>query len=313
MSATGPILLTGGSGFVGKAALATIEPEVLAPSSQELDLMDRDAVADCFSTLEPEVVIHLAARVGGITVNLSQPADFLLDNVRMDGNILSAAAAKPPRHLILMLSTCMYPDRLPDAAYPMQESQIEDGPPPPSNAAYAAAKRTLLHGAKALQDQYGVEFTALVPSNLYGPGDHFGSKASHFLAAAVTKIEAARVEGLDDVEFFGNGVALRQFLLVDDLATVITHIADGGPTNSAVNVAPSHNLSIKDLALEVAKAIGFEGSVNFSGTGPDGQYRKDVSTDLLSELLPSWKSIETPLDQGLRQTVEWYRENVAIS
>lgn len=305
------ILITGGRGFVGRATLPALAGDLVAPTSEELDLADRGAVADYFATVRPEVVIHLAARVGGITVNLSQPADFLLENVRMDANVLTAAAKHQPRHLILMLSTCMYPDRLPDTAYPMTEDQIEDGPPPPSNAAYAAAKRTLLHGARALHDQYNIPFTALVPSNLYGPGDHFGSKASHFLAAAMTKIETARRADAPNVEFFGTGRALRQYLLVDDLASVIARVVDAGPTDQAVNVAPSHNLSIKELAERVARATDFQGEVRFSGVGPDGQYRKDVSTSLLQEILPDWRETETPLDDGLRRTIKWYRDNVA--
>jgi GDP-L-fucose synthase len=305
------ILVTGGRGFVGSATVPGLNRDVVAPTSDELDLAESDAVTEYFAMTQPEVVVHLAARVGGITVNLSQPADFLLENVRMDVNVLSAAARHQPRHLVLMLSTCMYPDRLPDSAYPMKEDQIEDGPPPPSNAAYAAAKRTLLHGARSLHDQYGVQYTALVPSNLYGPGDHFGSEASHFLAAAITKIEAARRAGASSVEFFGTGRALRQFLLVNDLSSVIARVVDTEPTNQAVNVAPSHNLSIKELAESVARAADFHGEVQFSGVGPDGQYRKDVSTSLLQEVVPDWSEIETSLDYGLRQTIKWYRDNVA--
>ena len=305
------ILVTGGSGFVGYATLATLSSDVLTPSSSDLDLTDHSAVADFFAEHRPEVVVHLAARVGGITANLAKPADFLLDNIRMDGNVLSAAAMYPPAHLVLMLSTCMYPDRLSDAEYPMRERQTEDGPPPPTNAAYAAAKRTLLHGALAVSDQYNVPFTAFIPSNLYGPGDHYGTKSSHFLAAAITKIEGARVAGQTEVEFFGTGVALRQFLLVSDLADLIATVLENGPLNTAVNVAPSHNLSIREFAEAVAQAAGFEGEVAFSGVGPDGQYRKDVSTRRLVGLIPEWTAIETSLEEGLAITIDWYREHVA--
>lgn len=285
--------------------------EVTAPTSSELDLMNTDAVMDYFHDNRPDVVLHLAARVGGIQANMAEPARFLIENVQMDSNVIAAASAVSPRHMMVMLSTCMYPDRLADDRYPMTEEQVEDGPPPPTNASYAAAKRTLLHAAKALEVQYSIPFTALIPSNLYGPRDHYGSEASHFLAAAVTKIETARAGSEPSVEFFGTGSALRQFLFVSDLARLIAAIVKKGPLNEPLNVAPTHNLSIKELAEAVADAADFTGEVRFSGQGPDGQYRKDVSSDRLSDLVPEWAEIETPLPEGLKATIDWYRANVA--
>lgn len=305
-----PLLVTGGTGFLGQAIRRWL-PEGRYLSSADLDLTDGAAVGDAFADWRPEVVVHLAARVGGITANLSRQADFLIDNIRIDGNVLAAVRARPPRHFIPMLSTCMYPDRLPDTAYPMSEDQLEDGPPPPSNAAYAAAKRALWHGVEALHEQHGMRYSALVPSNLYGPGDHFGDANSHFLAAAIHKLETARTGGADRVEFMGTGSALRQFLYVDDLARLVARLVDEGPLDATVNVAPGWNRSISSLALAAADAVGYAGDVVFTGEGPDGQYRKDVETRRLQALVTGWSAMETSLEDGLKQTVEWYRGHVA--
>ncbi len=306
------LLITGGSGFLGRAVSAQL-PEARALSSTDLDLTDSKAVDDAFDEWRPATVVHLAARVGGITANIARQADFFIDNLRIDANILNALRRHRPQHLISMLSTCMYPDRLADDHYPLNEDMIEAGPPPPTNAAYAAAKRALWHGTQALHGQYGVPYTALIPANLYGPGDHFGEESSHFLAAAIDKTERARVAGEDKVEFFGTGIALRQYVYVQDLAALVAKIAGGPALNVSLNVAPARQHSIRQLAAMAADAVGFTGEVLFSGSGPDGQIRKDVSAARLRSLIPAWPAIETGLGEGLKSTVDWYRDHVATS
>lgn len=306
------IIITGGTGFLGQAVAERAEG-ALALGSNDLNLTDGTAVFEAFAQWKPDVVVHLAARVGGITENIEKPAEFLIDNLRIDANIMNAVAAFPPKHFLPMLSTCMYPDELPADQYPMTEDDIEAGAPPPTNAAYAAAKRSLLHGARALRIQYGVPYTAFIPANLYGPGDHFGEKKSHFLAASIDKIEAARRFGRDKVEFFGTGVALRQYVFASDLADIVALAIEREPVNTEVNVAPTANLSIRTLAETVAEAAGYEGDIVFNGRGPDGQIRKDVSTVRLNELFPQWAFIETPLLGGIEATIDWYRTNVAVS
>lgn len=309
MNTGGGVWITGGGGFLGRT-LRRLLPDALAPGSRELDLRDGAVVREFVARERPAVVVHLAARVGGIFANTSAPADFLLDNLRIDANVLSALREHHPEHLLVMLSTCMYPDRLEDGAYPMDEGLIEAGPPPPTNAAYAVAKRALWHGARALHEQHGIAYTSLVPANLYGPGDHFGEKDSHFLAAAVDRIERARRDGLPEVRFFGTGVALRQYVLVDDLAQLSAHLAGGAGLDTTLNIAPTENRSIRELCELVAEHAGYEGRVVFTGEGLDGQYRKDVSSARLRTLVPEWGKMETPLSQGLRRTIDWYRTHV---
>lgn len=303
------VLITGGSGFLGRAA-ATALPGCVSVSSSDVDLTSPDDTLKLMGDLQPHVVVHLAARVGGITTNIAEPADLILDNLRIDANVLSAVRRHPPRHLIAALSTCMYPDRLADDQYPMTEEAIEAGPPPPSNAAYASAKRALWHGIRAVHSQYGVPYTALVPSNLYGPGDHYGERSSHFLAAAIDKIEQARRTGQAQCAFFGGGTALRQFLFVQDVAALVALLVDSPPLNATVNVAPRHNHSIRELAETVASVAGYSGTITFTGQGPDGQHRKDASTDMLRALVPQWSDIETPLEIGIQRSLDWYRAHV---
>ncbi len=306
------IIITGATGFLGKAVADRVHG-ARGLSSEDLDLTNGAAVMEAFARWRPRVVIHLAARVGGITENIARQADFLIDNTRIDANLLAAIRESKPDHFIPLLSTCMYPDQVPDVAYPMTEGMIEDGAPPPTNAAYAAAKRTLMHGTRALHAQYGIPYSAIIPANLYGPGDHFGEGKSHFLAAAIHRIEAARISRDAQVTFMGTGKALRQYVFVDDVAQLIATLVQRDPLQTAVNVAPERNRSIKELAHLVADAVGFEGSIEFSDAGPDGQYRKDVSNQLLRQLVPEWEQIETHVEEGLAATIHWYRKHVAPS
>ena len=304
------IVVTGGTGLVGQALQGKL-PGARYLSSKDVDLTDRAAVTCALADLEPSCVIHLAARVGGIGANMAEPLDFLVDNLRIDANVLDACRDVTPKHFVTLLSTCMYPDELPEQRYPLREDEVEAGPPPPTNASYAAAKRALMHGARALRAQAGVRYTAFIPSNLYGPGDHFDSDRSHFLAAAIGRLERARIAGDARAVFFGTGRAQRQYLFVDDLAHLIAQVVELGPLDTEVNVAPAQSATIAQLARAVAKAVGYAGDVVFSGEGPDGQLRKDASVERLHRLVPEWCARETSLEQGLAHTVEWFRNHVA--
>jgi GDP-L-fucose synthase len=306
------ILVTGGSGFVGRA-LRRVLPYAIFIGSKDADLTNEKEVDDIFLRYRPKVVVHLAAQVGGIMKNLARPADLLLTNSRIDANVLDTTRRHYAAHFIPIFSTCMYPDCMPESRYPMSEDDVMDGAPPKSNAAYAQGKRLLLAGTFALNQQYQIPFTGLIPTNLYGPGDHFNSKESHFLAAAIHKIASAKANNHTVTEFMGTGTALRQYLFVDDLAALIKIIVQSRPSNKIYNVGPRENLPIKELAQKVASLLEYEGRLNFSGKGPDGQKRKDVSVDRLLVDFPCWKNIETPLKIGFIETIRWYRRSVEPS
>ncbi len=306
MGNTHDVVITGGTGFLGRAVAERL-PNALAIGSRDVDLTDRADVLARFSSWKPKIIIHLAGRVGGITANMAAPADFLIDNTHMAMNVLEAAKRIRPEHLLVTLSTCMYPNQLADDDYPMDESLFDAGPPPPTNAPYALAKRALLVGTRALHEQYGIPFTALIPTNLYGPGDHFGEEGSHFLAAAIDKVERARRANAEHVTFFGTGIARRQFAFADDVARLIESCVSSGPSNETYNVASSDDYSIADIATCVARVAGFKGDVVFSGKGPDGQFRKDVSTRRLRNAFPAWAASETSLEDGIQKTLAWYR------
>ena len=300
------VMLTGGTGFLG-AAVAAALPGAQVLGSRQLDLRRGEAVAAFVQDHRPEVVVHMAARVGGIRANMAQPADFLLDNVRMDANLLAALCVHKPKHLLVILSTCMYPDALPAQHYPMAESMLDAGPPPPTNASYALAKRALWQAAQALHAQYNVPFTCLVPANMYGPHDHFNGEHAHFLATALSRTGTAAAQQAPRVEFFGSGRAVRQYVYVRDVAWLIRWCVEHGPLNQTLNVAPQQSHSIAELAQQAAVACGYTGHIAFSGVGPDGQLCKDASSARLRKVVPEWSQIETPLAVGLQQTVAWHR------
>ena len=303
------LLVTGGTGFLGKAVARAFSNGIFLGSA-DLNLSHLESVHEYFNREKPDVVIHLAASVGGITKNIAQPADILINNTQIDANILDAVRHHSVSHFIPILSTCMYPDELASNQYPLVEDLVNDGPPPPTNAAYAIAKRTLLAGTIAIHQQYAVPYTGLIPTNLYGPEDHFIEDSSHFLAKAIHKIESARWENRPSVTFMGTGRALRQYQFVDDVAVMIKQMVENGPSNTIYNVAPFHNLSIKELAKLVANVCHYTGTIEFSNNGPDGQLRKDVSAELLCRDFPQWLEIQTPLAEGIKKTLHWYRENV---
>jgi len=291
------ILVTGGSGMVGRS-LQDIMPDAIYISSRDCDLTSFKEVDQLFNTHEPDVVIHLAAKVGGIMDNINNPADYFDENVLMNTNVLRASKLYNAKRFIGILSTCIYPDKV--DTYPMKEDMLHEGPPTPTNFSYGYAKRCLAVQIDAYNKQHGTEYQYLTPCNLYGEYDKWGAN-SHFVAALIKKIIIADRKGQELVQLFGTGKPLRQFMYSNDLARVIKNCIDFDITQS-FNVATKENLSINDIshiALEAIQPKYVKGFV-YDSTNPDGQYRKDVSIKKMENILPGFEF--TPLTEGIRNT-----------
>ena len=277
-----------------------IEPNAIFLSSKDCDLTDMKQVMETWEKHMPDVVIHLAARVGGIMDNINHPAEYYEQNVLMNTNVLIASRKIGVKRLMAILSTCIYPDSV--LRYPMPEYLLHEGPPTKTNFSYGYAKRSLAVHIDAYNQEYGTKYQYLIPCNLYGEYDKFGEN-SHFVAALIKKIYKAKENNESELNLFGTGKPLRQFMYGGDLAYVIKHCLDNDIYDN-INVATEENYTIKEIA-EIAIEIIGEGKItdiNFDITKPDGQYRKDVSIDTLKRLIPEFKA--TNLSDGISKTIK---------
>lgn len=292
------ILVTGGSGMVGKS-LKKLLPDATYLSSSDCNLTNEDEVLSLMTNTKFDVVIHLAAKVGGIVDNINKPDDYFVDNIQMNTNIVKWSRITGVKRFIGILSTCIYPDKVEN--YPMTEDMLHQGPPTPTNFSYGYAKRCLAVHIDACNTQHGTKYQYLTPCNLYGENDKFGEN-SHFVAALVKKIVVVEKDGGDTLGLFGTGTPLRQFMDSDDLAWVIKECLDKDIYDS-FNVATEENLSIKEMAEIALESCGLSDiKIEFDTTKPDGQYRKDVSIDKLKNLLPDFKSIS--LGKGIKKVYD---------
>lgn len=303
------ILVTGGSGLVGKY-LKKILPDAIYLSSSDYDLTFECEVDRMFNDHEPDVIIHLAARVGGIIDNMERPYDYYHDNVVMNSLLLDKARERDVERFIGILSTCIFPDVVEE--YPMKEEDMHLGPPTKTNFSYGYAKRSLAVQIEACNQQYGTNYQYLTPCNLYGDHDNFeNDKKAHFVTALLKKIHNANIYGEDKVPLFGTGTPLRQFMHASDLARVIFECLDKDIYDS-FNVAVSDNLSIKEIAEKALVAAKSEHlKLDFDTSKPDGQFRKDVSNKKMMEIMPYFKF--TDLEEGLCKTYDTVSESLVMS
>jgi GDP-L-fucose synthase len=292
------ILVTGGSGMVGRS-LQKIIPNADYYSSDHLNLLNEKSVEFHMKRKKYDIVIHLAAKVGGIIDNIENPYTYFIDNIQMNTNIVKWSHLTGVKRFIGILSTCIYPDKV--DKYPMSENMLHQGPPTPTNFSYGYAKRCLAVHIDACNQQYGTKYQYLTPCNLYGENDKFGEN-SHFVAALVKKIVDIKKNGSDSLKLFGSGKPLRQFMYSDDLAWVIYQCLKKDIYES-FNVATEENISIKEIAEIALKSCGCENvTINFDPSKPDGQFRKDVSINKLKTLLPDFKTI--PLHKGIKKVYD---------
>ncbi len=279
------IVVTGGSGMVGKS-LKKIMPDAIYLSSSDYDLTSERGVALMYHELKPEAVIHLAAKVGGIIDNINKPGEYFTDNVLMNTLLVEYAKFHNVKRFIGILSTCIYPDKVDN--YPMTEDMLHQGPPTPTNFSYGYAKRSLAVQIDAYNKQYETKYQYLTPCNLYGEHDKFGEN-SHFVAALIKKIHEAKTRGDDKITLFGTGTPMRQFMYSDDLAKIIKKCLDEEIYDS-FNVASDQNISIDDIARTALRACDANHlKIEYDSTKPDGQFRKDVSTDKMNSIIDGFK------------------------
>jgi GDP-L-fucose synthase len=300
------ILVTGGSGMVGRS-LRSYLPNAIYVSSQDYNLISEEGVSKMFYDIKPNIVIHLAAKVGGITDNISKPAEYFDDNIMINTLMLKYSKAYNVERFIGILSTCIYPDIVDN--YPITEDMLHLGPPTKTNFSYGIAKRALAVQINAYNQQYGTQYQYLTPCNLYGEYDKYGDN-SHFIAALIKKIHNAKINNEDKIILFGDGSPLRQFMHSNDLAYIIKYCLDNGIYNN-MNVAIDENLSISEMAHIALKACNAEHiKIEYDTTKPNGQYRKDVSIDLLKEKLPLFSPIN--LYDGIKKTYNYLIQNKVI-
>jgi|TARA_R110000744_G_scaffold196535_2_gene315785 GDP-L-fucose synthase len=289
------ILITGGTGMVGKH-LYDIFPNATYVGSKDCDLTNYSDVQDLIYNNKPTHIVHLAAKVGGIQDNISKPAEYFDDNILMNTHILKASYKYGVKRFIGILSTCIYPDIV--EKYPMTENDMFLGPPTPTNFSYGYSKRCLAVQIEAYNKQYNTKYNYLTPCNLYSEYDNFkhGNKM-HFITALLQKIK----DSTGKINLLGNGKPLRQFMYAGDLARVIKEVIDQDITES-FNVACPENYSIHELATKTLGSLNKSLYIEYNNSSLNGQYRKDVSSDKLKELLPQFEF--TSFTKGIKKVYD---------
>ena len=289
------VLITGGNGLVGKHLRETLHHPI-SPRKHRYNLLNQDDVHDMLQNYKPDIVIHLAARVGGILDNMNNPVDYYEQNILMNTNILKGCHEHGVDRVIAMATSCSYPDVVDD--YPMVEDNFFDGKPPRDNFSYAMSKRAMVSHIDAYVKQYGKRWCYLIPCNLYGEYDKYEEHHSHFISALIKKIYEAE----DTIDIWGTGKPLRQFMYAGDLVRVIKYMIDNDIVDN-FNVAPNFNYSIEEMTKIGLKACGKEDlKIIYDRTKPDGQYRKDIDSSKLLSVLKDFKF--TSLEEGIRRVYD---------
>ena len=302
-----PLYVAGHRGLVGSAVWRHLvdrgHSALVGRTSSELDLRDRSAVDTFFDEERPEYVVLAAAKVGGIVANSTYPADFLSDNIRIQVNVLDAAARTGVRRLLFLGSSCIYPKL---ADQPIRESSLLTGPLEETNDAYAIAKIAGVLHVQALRRQHGASFVSAMPTNLYGSNDNFDPETSHVLPALVRKFAEAKESGTSSVELWGTGTPRREFLWADDLARACVTVLEGYDDPAPINIGVGEDLTIEELARLIASVVGFDGRLTFDTSRPDGTPRKLLDVSRITAL--GWKP-EVPLRQGIETIYRWFLDN----
>ena len=302
------IIVTGGSGFLGTRLVSRMRErghdDIFVPRRRHYDLVRADAVARLFDEHPADLVIHLAAVVGGIGANRERPGEFFYQNLMMGAQLLDEARRRGVAKFVSVGTICAYPKHAP---VPFREDSLWDGYPEETNAPYGLAKKMLLVQGQAYRQQYGFNAIHLLPTNLYGPGDNFDPRSCHVIPALIRKFVEAREAGRRAVDVWGSGAATREFLYVDDAAEAIALAAERYDGAEPVNIGSAREVSISALAEMIRSLVGFEGEIVWDRSKPDGQPRR--LTDGSRARAELGFRATTPLDEGLRRTLAWFQEH----
>jgi GDP-L-fucose synthase len=300
------VVVTGGAGFLGSFVVEELRArgaaQVFAPRSRDYDLVDRAAVRRLIADTRPELILHLAARVGGIGANREQPGRFFFDNLLMGAHLMEEARLAGVRKLVAAGTICAYPKFSP---VPFREEDLWNGYPEETNAPYGLAKKMLLVQSQAYRAQYGFNSAVLFPVNLYGPRDNFDLDTSHVVPAIIRKIDAALQNNSPTVELWGDGSPTREFLYVEDAARGLVAAAERYDASDPVNLGSGREIAVSELARLIGREMGFSGGFTWDVSKPNGQPRRALDTTRARERF-GWQAT-TPLEEGLRRTIAWWR------
>lgn len=302
------ITVTGGAGFLGKYVVRKLQElgyEVFVPRSKDYNLVDNEAVKRLYRDSKPDVVIHLAAKVGGIGLNREKPGDLFYDNIVMGVQMMEQGRRFGIKKFVAIGTICAYPKFTP---VPFREEDLWNGYPEETNAAYGLAKKVLLVQSQAYRQQYGFNSIYLLPVNLYGPGDNFDPESSHVIPALIKKVFDAKDRGERRIIVWGSGKATREFLYVEDAAEGVVLATEKYDKPEPINLGAGFEISIKELAELICELAGFDGEIEWDTTKPDGQPRRCL--DVTKAKKEFGFIAKTEFREGLKKTLGWYRANV---
>jgi GDP-L-fucose synthase len=302
------VCVTGGAGFLGQVIVRKLRKRgvksIFIPKIEDYDLVTLDGINRMLSDARPDMIIHLAAQVGGIGANREHPAEFFYNNLMMGVQLMHRAWETGVEKFVAIGTICAYPKFTP---VPFREENLWEGYPEETNAPYGLAKKMLLVQAQAYRQQYGYNAIFLLPVNLYGPGDNFDLRSSHVIPALIRKCVEAVEEGREEIKVWGDGSPTREFLYVEDAAEGILLAAEEYDDSGPVNLGSGYEISIKDLVTLIARMTGFEGKLVWDTSKPNGQPRRGLDVNRAREFFGFEAKI--PFEEGIRSTVQWYLEN----